>query len=162
MRETAPRPREAMTAKPDLTRFLSPRGIAVVGASNDLSRIGGQPIRLLTEYGYRGQVYPVNPKYTEIKGLACYPSVSAVPKPCDVALIALAAPHVPGVIEECGRAGIPFALVLSAGFSEVGEKGALLQAQLVEAAKTSGVRVNGPNCLGILNLRDGVRNGFGG
>lgn len=151
-----------MAVKPDLTSFLNPRGIAVVGASNDLTRIGGQPLRLLTEFGYKGRVYPVNPKYTEIKGLTCYPSVSAVPKPCDVALIALAAAHVPGVIEECGRAGIPFALVLSAGFSEVGEKGALLQAQLIEAVAKSGVRVNGPNCLGMLNLRDGVRNGFGG
>jgi acyl-CoA synthetase (NDP forming) len=145
-----------------LARFLNPRGVAIVGASNDLSRIGGQPIRLLTEFGYKGQVYPVNPKYTEIKGLPCYPALSAVPKPCDVALIALAAPHVPGVIEECGRAGIPYALVLSAGFSEVGEEGKSLQARLVDAAKKSGVRVNGPNCLGMLNLKEGVRNGFGG
>jgi acyl-CoA synthetase (NDP forming) len=149
-------------AQLDLTRFLNPRGVAIVGASNDLTRIGGQPIRLLTEYGYKGKVYPVNPKYTGIHGLQCYPNVGAVPQPCDVALIALAAPHVPGVIEECGRAGIPFALVLSAGFSEVGENGEALQAKLVQAAKSSGVRVNGPNCLGMLNLNDGVRNGFGG
>jgi acetate---CoA ligase (ADP-forming) len=147
---------------PDLARFLNPRGVAVVGASNDLSRIGGQPLRLLTEFGYKGHVYPVNPKYTEIKGLTCYPSVSAVPAPCDVALIALAAPQVPGVIEECGRAGIPYALVLSAGFSEVGGAGESLQAKLVEAARRSGVRVNGPNCLGMFNLKEGVRNGFGG
>ena len=146
----------------DLTHFLNPRGVAIVGASSDLSRIGGQPIRLLTEYGYCGRVYPVNPKYQEIKGLPCYPSLSAVPKPCDVALIALAAPQVAGVIEECGRAGIPYALVLSAGFSEVGEQGKALQAQLVAAIKSSGVRVTGPNCLGMLNLKDGVRNGFGG
>ncbi len=151
-----------MTAKPDLTRFLSPRAVAVVGASSDLTRIGGQPIRLLTEYGYGGKVYPVNPKYTQIKGLPCYPSLSAVPKPCDVALIALAAPHVPGIIEECGRAGIPFALVVSAGFSEVGEHGRALQAKLVEAVQKSGVRIVGPNCLGMFNLKDGVRNGFGG
>jgi acyl-CoA synthetase (NDP forming) len=146
----------------DLTRFLNPRGIAIVGASADLSRIGGQPIRLLTEHGYEGQVYPVNPKYSEIKGLTCYPSLAAVPKPCDVALVALSAQHVPGVIEECGRAGIPYALVLSAGFGEVGAEGAALQAKLVEAAKKHNVRVVGPNCLGIMNLKDKVRNGFGG
>lgn len=119
-------------------------------------------MRLLTEYGYGGKVYPVNPKYTEIKGLPCYPNLSAVPKPCDVALIALGAAHVPGVIEECGRAGIPFALVLSAGFSEVGGHGHVLHAELVEAIRKSGVRVVGPNCLGMLNLRHGLRNGFGG
>src|SRR6185436_7249149 len=94
--------------------------------------------------------------------LACYPSLTAVPKPCDVALIALAAQHVPAVIEECGRAGIPYALVLSAGFSEVGDKGSALQAELVDAARRTGVRVNGPNCLGMLNLEVGLRNGFGG
>jgi acyl-CoA synthetase (NDP forming) len=148
--------------KAELARFLSPRGVAVVGASNDFSRIGGQPIRMLTEFGYKGNVYPVNPKYTEIAGLQCYPSLSGVPKPCDVALVAVAAQHVPGVIEECGRVGIPYALVLSAGFSEVGGEGTSLQAKLVDAVKKSGVRVNGPNCLGIFNLNDGVRTGFGG
>src|SRR6185436_17803191 len=146
----------------DLSRFLNPRAVAIVGASADLYRIGGQPIRLLTEFGYGGKVYPVNPKYPEIKGLTCYPSIAAVPKPCDVALVALSAQHVPGVIEECGRAGIPYALVLSAGFSEVGGEGVSLQAKLVEAVKKSGVRVNGPNCLGIFNLKEGVRAGFGG
>src|SRR5712691_839849 len=99
----APTSPDMTASTPDLSRFLSPRGIAIVGASADLSRIGGQPIRLLTEHGYQGGVYPVNPKYRDIKGLTCYPSLSAVPKPCDVALVALAAPHVPGVIEECGR-----------------------------------------------------------
>jgi acetate---CoA ligase (ADP-forming) len=89
-------------ARPDLSRFLNPRGVAVVGASNDLSRIGGQPLKLLTEFGYRGKVYPVNPKYREVKGLACYPDLTQVPQPCDVALIALSAQHVPGVIEQSG------------------------------------------------------------
>ncbi|HEY9446989.1 MAG TPA: CoA-binding protein, partial [Burkholderiales bacterium] len=146
----------------DLSRFLNPRGVAIVGASNDLSRIGGQPIRLLTEYGYKGKVYPVNPKYTEIKGLPCYPDLASVPQPCDVALVALSARHVPGVIEQCGKAGIPYALVLSAGFSEVGAEGVALKEQLVAAVKSSGVRIVGPNCLGLMNLKDDVRIGFGG
>ncbi|HSQ04051.1 MAG TPA: CoA-binding protein, partial [Burkholderiales bacterium] len=149
-------------SRPDLARMLNPRGVAVIGASSDLSRIGGQPIRLLTEYGYAGKVYPVNPKYPEIKGLQCYADIAQVPQPCDLAIVALAAPHVPGVIEQCGRAGIPYALVLSAGFSEVGGAGRTLQQQLIAAVKKSGVRVVGPNCLGMLNLRDNVRAGFGG
>jgi acetate---CoA ligase (ADP-forming) len=146
----------------DLSRFLNPRGVAIVGASNDLTRIGGQPIKLLTEYGYRGKVYPVNPKYTEIKGLACYPDLTAVPQPCDMALVALSAPHVPRVIEQCGEAGIPYALVLSAGFGEVGAEGRALREQLLQAVKKSGVRLVGPNCLGFMNLKDDVRVGFGG
>ena len=146
----------------DLSRCLNPRGIAIVGATNDLTRIGGQPIRLLTEFGYRGQVYPVNPRYPEIKGLACYPDVTAVPQPCDLALIALSSRHVPAAIEQCGKANIPFAIVLSAGFSEIGAEGKALQEQLAAAIARSGVRVVGPNCLGMLNLRDSVRVAFGG
>lgn len=159
---SSPSPTAALQTRGDLSRFLNPRGVAVVGASNDLSRIGGQPLRLLTEFGYAGKVYPVNPKYSEIKGLACYPDVASVPQPCDVALVALSAPHVPGVIEQCGRAGIPYALVLSAGFSEVGGEGVSLQSKLVETARRAGVRIVGPNCLGIMNLRDNARIGFGG
>lgn len=146
----------------DLSRFLNPRGVAVVGVSNEPTRIGGQALRLLTDFGYKGRIYPVNPKYTEIKGLPCYPDVGSVPQPCDVALIALASQHVPGAIEQCGQAGIPFALVLSSGFSEIGSEGKALQEKLVAAARRASVRVCGPNCLGILNLRDGARIGFGG
>lgn len=153
---------DARTAAVDLTRFLNPRGVAVVGVSADPSRIGGQALRLLTDFGYRGRIYPVNPKYPEVKGLTCYPDLTAVPQPCDVALIALAAPHVEGAIEACGRAGIPFALVLSSGFAEIGAEGRARQESLVAAARRAGVRMVGPNCLGLLNLKDSARIGFGG
>ncbi len=153
---------KSITTAPDLSRLLSPRAVAVVGASTDLSRIGGQPIKLLTEYGYRGKVYPVNPKYSEVKGLTCYPDVGAVPKPCDVALIAVAGHLVPGAIEQCGKAGIPYAVILSAGFSEAGDAGKSLNEKLLAAIKSSGVRVVGPNCLGVMNLDEDFRLGFGG
>ena len=146
----------------DFSRLVNPRAVAVVGASNDLTRIGGQPIKLLTEFGFKGQVYPVNPKYAEIKGLTCYADIASVPRPCDVALVALSSNHVLGVIEQCGAAGIPFAIVLSAGFSEVGGDGIELQKKLIATAKRCGVRVIGPNCLGMLNLHDNARIGFGG
>ena len=153
---------DSKPTRTDLSRFLNPRGIAIVGVSSDASRIGGQALRLLTDFGYKGRIYPVNPKYTDVKGIACYPDLSAVPQPCDVALIALASQHVPAAIEQAGRAGIPFALVLSSGFSEIGEEGKALQDQLVAAARKAGVRIVGPNCLGILNLKDNARIGFGG
>jgi acyl-CoA synthetase (NDP forming) len=153
---------DSKPSRTDLSRFLNPRGIAIVGVSSDASRIGGQALRLLTDFGYKGRIYPVNPKYTDVKGIACYPDLSAVPQPCDVALIALASQHVPAAIEQAGRAGIPFALVLSSGFSEIGEEGKALQDQLVAAARKAGVRIVGPNCLGILNLKDDARIGFGG
>jgi acyl-CoA synthetase (NDP forming) len=146
----------------DLTRFLNPRGVAVVGVSSDPSRIGGQALRLLTDFGFAGKIYPVNPKYPDIKGLPCYPDLASVPQPCDVAIIAVSAAQVASAIEQCGRAGIPFALVLSSGFSEVGAEGKELQAQLLAAARKANVRMVGPNCLGIMNLKDSARIGFGG
>lgn len=144
-----------------LERLLDPRGIAIVGASADLSRIGGQPIRALCECGYKGAVYPVNPKYEQINGLACYPSAAAVPQPCDVALVAVPAKLVPQTLIDCGKAGIAFAVVLSAGFKEIGEKGAALEAALRDAIRESGVRVIGPNCQGFMNLKQRVYCGFG-
>jgi acetate---CoA ligase (ADP-forming) len=158
---------DAVSAQPrrdrvDLSRFLNPRGVAVVGVSSDAARIGGQALRLLTDFGYAGQIYPVNPKYTELKGLTCYPDLTAVPQPCDVALIALSAQHAANAVEQCGRAGIPFAMVLAGGFSEIGSEGKALQEELVAAARRASVRMVGPNCLGIINLKDSARIGFGG
>jgi acyl-CoA synthetase (NDP forming) len=150
------------TRRTDLSRLLHPRGLAIVGASNDASRIGGQALKLLTDFGYAGRIHPVNPKYGEIDGLACYPDLLSVPQPCDVALIALSAERVTDTVEQCGRAGIPFAIVLAGGFGETGEEGKRLQAQLTATARKANVRVVGPNCLGILNLKDNARIGFGG
>jgi len=153
---------EKALARVDLTGCLNPRGVAVVGVSSDASRIGGQALRLLTDFGYGGRIYPVNPKYRDVKGIACYPDVASVPQPCDLALIALSAAHVISAIEQCGKAGIPYALVLAGGFSEVGADGAALQSKLASVARDAGVRLVGPNCLGLMNLKDEARIGFGG
>lgn len=156
---TAPEPQ---LPHADLTRFLKPRGVAVVGVSQEAGRIGGQALKLLTDFGYTGNIYPVNPKYQDVRGITCYPDVASVPQPCDVALIALSAAHVISAIEQCGKAGIPYALVLAGGFSEVGADGAALQSKLTSVARNAGVRLVGPNCLGLMNLKDGARIGFGG
>ncbi len=152
---------DAQTPQRDFTRLLNPRAVAIVGASPDAKRIGGQPIPILLESGFGGGIYPVNPKYRKIGELACYPDVASVPKLCDLALIAVAAPLVPEVIMQCGAAGIPFAIVFSAGFREVGAEGAALEAKLKDAIAASGVRVIGPNCIGAMNLVDRVYCGFG-
>ena len=145
----------------DFSRLLNPRGIAVVGASNDPQRIGGQPAKILQDTGYRGAIYPVNPKYSEVSGLACYPDLRAVPRPCDVAIIAVNAAVVPRSIRDCGAAGIPFAIIFSAGFREAGKAGAAREAELKVVAREAGVRFIGPNCIGTMNLKDRVYCGFG-
>ena len=150
-----------MTTKSDFQRLFRPRAVAIVGASGNAARIGGQPLRSLTQFGYAGGVYPVNPKYKTLNDIVCYSRIAEIPRPCDVAIIALPAPLVPDAIEECGAAGISFAIVFSAGFREVGEEGAALQDKLVAAANRSGVRVIGPNCQGVLNLLTRFYGGFG-
>jgi acyl-CoA synthetase (NDP forming) len=152
---------EEATAAVDFGRLLSPKSVVVVGASEDGKRIGGQPARYLKEYGYQGRVYAVNPKYRDIRGVPCFASVAEVPEACDVAVVAVTAARVPGVIAECAARGIRHAIVLSAGFREVGEAGAKLEAELKSVVRSTGIRVVGPNCVGLVNLRDRVFNGFG-
>ncbi|MGQ0749782.1 MAG: acetate--CoA ligase family protein [Betaproteobacteria bacterium] len=150
-----------MSASRGYARLFDPRGIAVVGASADPRRIGAEPVRILQETGYRGTIYPVNPKYQELRGLRCYPDVAALPPPCDLAIVAVNAAAVPAVLRECGRAGIPYAIIFSAGFREIGASGAALEQELKSAARQAGVRVVGPNCIGLMNLNERVYCGFG-
>ena len=142
-------------------RLFHPRGIAIVGASADLGRIGGHPIKALKGAGYAGGIFPVNPKYPELHGLRCYPDVAAIREPCDLAIIAVPAAATPGAIRDCGRAGIPFAVVLTAGFREMGAEGRRMEAELQRAIADSGVRVVGPNCQGVLSLEARVWAAFG-
>jgi len=150
-----------MTAPDTFDRLIQPRSIAVIGASSNAASVGGQALALLTEFSFHGGVYPVNPKYKTLKDRPCYPDVLSAPKPCDLALIAVSAPQVPAAIEQCGQAGIPFAVVLTAGFQELGKPGLKLQQELEASIDKSGVRVVGPNCIGLLNRKADIRCGFG-
>jgi acyl-CoA synthetase (NDP forming) len=136
--------------------LFRPSSIAVIGASEDPGRIGGRPLRYLAEAGFTGAVYPVNPRYATVQGLPAYPDIGAVEAPVDLAIVALASPLVVGAVRECAAAGVPAVVVFSAGFSEVGEQGAELQRQLAQVAAETGVRVLGPNCLGVMNFHAGV------
>ncbi len=144
-----------------LSPLFEPRGVAVIGASADVTRIGGQPVRALHRFGFRGQVFPVNPKYPEIDGLRCYASVDEIEAPCDLALIAVPAKATAEAVRACGAAGIPFGIVLSAGYGETGAEGAALEDDLRKAAAESGIRLVGPNCQGLLNLTTRLYAGFG-
>lgn len=144
-----------------LDALFAPRGIAVVGASPDDIRAGGQAYQFLKRFGYAGAIYPVNPKYPEIDGVPCFPAVSAIEGPCDVAVIALNAAHVIAAVEQCAAAGIRVAIVLSAGFREVGDAGFALERELAATARRTGVRIVGPNCQGVLNLPARMHAGFG-
>jgi acetate---CoA ligase (ADP-forming) len=142
-------------------RLFHPRGIAIIGASADLSRISGQPIKALKGAGYTGGIFPVNPKYPEMHGLKCYPDAASINQPCDLAIVAVPAAAVAAAIRDCGKAGIPFAVVLTAGFREAGAEGRALEDELKRTLAETGVRVVGPNCQGMLSLHSRVWAAFG-
>jgi acetyltransferase len=131
--------------------FFRPRGIAVVGATASKGK-GGNLIVLNLKKGCFGPVYPVNPGYDEIEGFTCYPSVSDVPDPVDLAIVFVAAHMVPQVIEDCAQRGIPGVMIQSAGFSETGTKGAALQEKIRQTARKTGIRLWGPNCMGLVDV----------
>ncbi len=143
-------------------RLFHPQGIAIIGASADLSRIGGHPIKALKSAGYKRGIFPINPKYPEMHGLKCFPDVMSVGSPCDLAIVAVPAPAVAQAIRDCGKAGVPFAIVLTAGFRETGGEGRALEAELTRAVAESGVRIIGPNCQGMISIQDRVWAVFGG
>lgn len=147
----------------DLELLFRPRAVAIIGASSDVERIGGQPLKALLEFGYTdtGKVYPVNPNHKTLMNVTCYPDISSVPRPCDLAVVIVPAPLVSDIIEMCGAAGVRFAIVLSSGFGETGESGMQLQGKLAAAALSSGVRIVGPNCQGVLSLSSRLFCGFG-
>jgi acetyltransferase len=136
-----------------LSPFFSPNGIAVIGASRDPDKLGYAVMRNLTQAGggYRGPIYPVNPKADEIMGLRCYPDIGAVPDPVELAVLIIPPALAPRVIESCGQRGIKAAVVITGGFREVGPAGAHLEAALVENARRYGMRIIGPNCIGVVD-----------
>jgi len=139
-----------------LQALLAPRSIAILGASTDTEKLNGRVLAYLRDKGYAGRVFPVNPKYAAIGDWPCYPDVAALPESVDLAIIALPARQVAGAIGECGRAGFRAAIVFSSGFSETGEQGRALEAELVRAARAAGVRMLGPNNLGLINAFERV------
>ncbi len=134
-----------------LTPLLRPRSVAVLGASADRLRIGGRPIAYMLERGFEGAILPVNPNRDEIQGLRCYPSLSALPEVPDVAIVAVGAERAVAAVEELAQAGVRGAIVLTAGFAEVGAEGASAQARMTAAARATRMRLLGPNCLGLFN-----------
>lgn len=145
----------------DFTPMFNPRGVAIVGATPDLVRPVRQTVHALDRHGYRGGIYPVNPRYDKIAEHRCYPSLTHIEGPADVAVIALQAKYVPDTITQCGHKGIRFTVVLGGGFREVGAEGAMLEAQAIKAARAANVRFIGPNCLGYKNIHDRVFACFG-
>jgi acyl-CoA synthetase (NDP forming) len=144
-------------AKPlDLKNLFHPRSVALIGASTEQNKLSGRPFRFFREYGYAGNVYPVNPKYPEIAGVPCFAKLSDIPGEVDLAVITLPATAVPQALAECGTKGIKAAAIISSGFAEVGGEGVRLQDELQRIALENGINVCGPNCSGFVYFPERV------
>lgn len=139
--------------------IFNPSSIAVVGASQEEKKVGNAVVRNLLR-GYTGKIYPVNPSRTEILSLPCYPSVSAIPDRVDLAIIVIPAKAVPEALKDCAKAGVKGVVVISAGFKEVGGDGVAREREIVEIVRASGMRMVGPNCLGVMNTKNQMNASF--
>lgn len=140
-------------SRASLAPLFEPRSIAVYGASSDPTKIGGRPLDFLKSSGFDGPLYPINPKAAQIQGLPAFATVSAVPGPVDLAIVAVPAPGVLAALEDCAAKGVGGAVVLSSGFAETGGQGVAWQAGISALARRTGMRVVGPNCMGLINVR---------
>jgi acetyltransferase len=143
-----------------LNPLFSPKSLAVIGASNRPQSVGGIVFANLISGGYRGKLFAVNPKHREIQGRPAYAAIDDIGERVDLAVIATPAATVPDIIEACGKHGVRAAVILSAGFGEAGPRGATLQEELVESAHRYGLRLIGPNCLGVMRPAIGLNATF--
>lgn len=143
-----------------LEPLFQPRSVAVIGASERQGSVGRTLLWNLISHPFGGTIYPVNPKRHSVLGIQAHPSIAAIAEPVDLAVIATPAATVPGLVAECAAAGVGAAIVLSAGFREVGAAGAALEAQLRDALRGRPLRLLGPNCLGLMNPRSGLNATF--
>lgn len=141
-----------------LTKLFKPSSIAVFGASERPESVGGNAFQNLLKAGFKGDIYPINPKHDKVQNQVCYPNIESVPKTPDLAVIATPAKTIPAIIQACGERGVANAVILSSGFED--KAGKVLQQKMTSIAKNYGMRLIGPNCLGILRPEIGLNATF--
>ncbi len=144
----------------DLTPFFNPLGVAIVGASSNPAKLSFGIFKNLTQYGFHGNIYPVNPNANEILGLPCYPDLASVPDPLDLVVSVISGAQTPAILEACGQRGVKAVTIISGGFREVGSEGESLEKRCLEIAKHYGIRLVGPNCVGTMDLHSGLNTTF--
>jgi acetyl coenzyme A synthetase (ADP forming)-like protein len=139
-----------------LESFFEPKSVAVIGASREPGKLGHEVFRNIIDAGYKGNLYPINPKADEILGRKCYPSIKDVPSDVELVVVIVPARFVPQVVADCGLKAVRAAIVISGGFKETGEAGKELERQMLEAAHKAGIRIIGPNCQGVNSTTSGL------
>jgi acetyl coenzyme A synthetase (ADP forming)-like protein len=149
--------RQAIATVASMHPLMTPRAIAVIGASRDRTSIGRRVLTAIVDAKFTGAVYPINPNATELDGLVCYQSIAAAPRGVDLAVVAVPPHAVIDVVDQCAAAGVKSLIVITAGFAEIGAEGRALQQRLLDIVRGHGMRMVGPNCMGMLNTSADVR-----
>jgi len=145
-----------------LDNFFNPKSVAIVGASRQKGKVGYEILRSMLEAGYEGKIFPVNPQADTIEGLKCYPDLKSIGQTPDLVIIVVPAKAVSAVMQDCGAIGTKAVVIITAGFKEVGEEGRKLEQQVVQIARQFGIRIIGPNCLGLIVPSQKLNASFGG
>jgi acetyltransferase len=145
-----------------LEKFFNPKSVAIIGASRQKGKVGYEILRSMLDAGFPGKIFPVNPQAGVIDGLKCFPDLQSIGQTPDLVVIVVPAKAVPAVMQQCAAVGAKAVIIITAGFKEVGEVGRKLEQQLIQIAKQSGIRVIGPNCLGLIVPANKLNASFGG
>jgi len=149
--------RSELAATASVRAFLAPRSVAVVGASHERGKIGSEILHNLVTAGYRGGLFAIHPAAAEINGVKAYPNITAVPGDLDLAVVSVPAAHVSQVVDDCIAKRVKAIVIISAGFAETGAEGRALETAILTRIRGAGIRLVGPNCMGVLNTDDAVR-----
>lgn len=145
-----------------LEKFFNPDSVAIVGASEKKGKVGAEILANIIEAGYKGKIFPVNYKTETINGLKCYPDIESIGQVPDIVIIVIPAKTVPAVMRQCANIGVKSVIIITAGFKEIGKEGRELEQQVIQIAKQAGIRVIGPNCLGVIVPANNLNASFGG
>lgn len=144
-----------------LEAFFNPQSVAIVGASHTKGKVGYEILTNMLAAGYKGKLFPINKNVKLIEGLECFPALASIGQVPDLVVIVVPAVIVPDIMKQCAKIGIKAVIIITAGFKEVGKKGKLLEDEVVETARRAGIRVIGPNCLGVIAPANKVNVSFG-
>ncbi|MHC5139971.1 MAG: CoA-binding protein [Planctomycetota bacterium] len=145
-----------------LEKFFNPKSVAIVGASQTKGKVGYEILTNMVSGGYPGTIFPVNHKADTIENLKCYPTLESIGQVPDLVIVIIPAKFVPGIITECAKIGVKSVIIITAGFKEIGEEGLKLEQQIAQTAKQAGIRIIGPNCLGIISPTTHLNASFAG
>jgi len=145
-----------------LDKFFNPKSVAIVGASRQKGKVGYEILKSMIEAGFSGKIFPVNPQSDTIENIKCYPDLTSIGQSPDLVVIVVPAKAVANVMQECANLGVKAVVIITAGFKEVGEEGRKLEQQVIQIARQAGIRVIGPNCLGLIVPKNKLNASFGG